>query len=101
MQEGRRYKVIKIEKTEKQKEDIAVGITNMAIGVLAIIGIYYGGYSGIVDNNEIVRFVATCGAIELGRGIGDIAHGLMSKTYVNVPDEVIERYDNEKGRGAK
>lgn len=97
MQERRRYKVIKIEKNEKQKEDIAVGI----IGVLAILAIYYGGYSGIIDNHEIVRFVATFGAIELCRGIVDFVKGLMSKTYITVPDEVIEQYDNEKGRDAK
>ena len=96
MQEGRKYKVVKIEKSEKAKDDIVVGASAMAIGAVAIaLSQYIGGL--VFPANILPLF----GLIEVGRGMIDVLHGLMAKTYVEVPDEVVERYDNEKGRGAK
>ena len=99
MEEGRRYKVVKVEKSEKAKDDIVVGASAMAIGAIAIALSQYTG--GLVYNNFPANILPLFGLIEVGRGMIDVLHGLMAKTDVEVPDEVVERYDNEKGRGAK
>ena len=94
MQE-RRYKVIKVEKSKKAKEDIGVGLTKIGIGAIAYA---IGQHSGLIDNSFLIQFLTYFGGILSGEALIDIFYGLKTKTYIEVPDELIERYDNEKGR---